>query len=201
MSLTSWILLIAAGAALALLGWRFSRLRRQLQRERRHWEQQAERRAWEEAQSRFHQWRQQELEAQRQAIRRLEEQRADNLLQAHKREFEERIRSDALARSGAVLRGQAAEHLAPFLPQFGFLPKDARFLGSPVDFVVFQGLSEERCDRVVLVEVKSGRSTLSTRERRVRDAVRAGRVEWKEVRLRSQAPRGQAPVIVEPSAD
>lgn len=207
MSLANWILFVAAGtalAALALMGWRFSRLRRQLQAERREWGRQVERRAWEEAQVRFQQWRQQELEGQRQAIRRLEEQRADNLLQAHKQEFEESIRRDALARSGAVLRGQAAEHLAPYLPEFGFLPKDARFLGSPVDFVVFEGLAEERCDRVVLVEVKSGRSTLSTRERRVRDAVQSGRVEWKEVRLPddgSPGPPGQIPVIVEPKAD
>jgi predicted Holliday junction resolvase-like endonuclease len=35
---------------------------------------------------------------------------------------------------------------------------------------------------VVFVEIKTGTSTLSTRERRVRDAIQAGRVRWLELR-------------------
>jgi predicted Holliday junction resolvase-like endonuclease len=93
------------------------------------------------------------------------------------------LRRDAVARSEAVTTGKVSEQLVPFLPGFGFNPRDARFLGSPVDLVVFDGLADGRVERIVLVEVKTGASTLSTRERLVRDAVRAGRVEWLELRL------------------
>jgi hypothetical protein len=63
----------------------------------------------------------------------------------------------------------------------------ARFLGSPIDFVVFAGLDEgEECRDVVLVEVKTGKSALSKRERQVRDAVEAGRVSYRLIRI---APR------------
>lgn len=92
------------------------------------------------------------------------------------------VRADAVQRSRAVTMGQAQEQLAPFFPQFKFNPKDARFLGSPVDFIVFDGLSNDDVERVVFVEVKTGSSQLSARERQVRDAVLARRVEWLELR-------------------
>jgi len=96
------------------------------------------------------------------------------------------IRRDAVERSEAVTTGKVSEQVLPLLPEFPFNPRDARFLGSPVDLVVFDGLAEGTVERVVFVEVKSGRADLSTRERKVRDAVRAGRVEWLELRVGRQ---------------
>lgn len=96
----------------------------------------------------------------------------------------EAARQDALARSRSVVSGKVQEHLAPMLPDFGYNPRDARFLGSPVDFVVFDGLDEGGPVRaVVFVEVKTGRASLTPRERLVRDAVEAGRVGWQVLRL------------------
>jgi predicted Holliday junction resolvase-like endonuclease len=93
------------------------------------------------------------------------------------------LRHDAVARSVAVTTGRVSEQLLPFLPEFPFNPRDARFLGSPVDLIVFDGLADDDVRRVVLVEVKTGNSGLTGRERLVRDAVRAGRVEWLELRV------------------
>ncbi len=95
---------------------------------------------------------------------------------------ERHLRRDAVRRSQDVTLGKVTEHLLPYLAGFPFNPKDARFLGSPIDLLVFDGLDEGDLRSVLFVEVKTGRSTLSTRERRVRDAVRAGRVEWLELR-------------------
>ena len=93
------------------------------------------------------------------------------------------VRQDAVQRSLAVTAGKVYEQLVPYLPDFPFNPKDVRFLGSPVDFVVFDGLSDGLVARVVFVEVKTGSAELSTGERRVRDAVLEHRVEWQELRL------------------
>jgi predicted Holliday junction resolvase-like endonuclease len=41
----------------------------------------------------------------------------------------------------------------------GIMIGDIRFLGSPVDLVVFDGLAEGQVRRLIFVEVKSGRST------------------------------------------
>jgi predicted Holliday junction resolvase-like endonuclease len=92
-------------------------------------------------------------------------------------------RRDAVRRSAAVTAGKVFEQLVPWLPDFTWDPRDARFLGSPIDFVVFDGLSTGEVRRIIFVEVKSGQADLSARERRVRDAVRNGRVEWAEHRV------------------
>jgi len=93
------------------------------------------------------------------------------------------IRLDAIQRSQAVTIGKVSEQLVPYLPDFPFNPKDARFLGSPVDLVVFDGLDDGEVRRVVFIEVKTGTSGLSGRERQVRDAIQARRVEWTELRV------------------
>ena len=93
---------------------------------------------------------------------------------------EAEIREDAIGRSRSSVTGRVAEQLAPLLPNFlsKYNPKDARFLGSPVDLVVFDGLDEGRLKGVVFIEVKTGSSGFTHRERQVRDAVRAKLVSW-----------------------
>ena len=93
------------------------------------------------------------------------------------------IREDAVQRSLAVTAGKVHEQLVPYLPEFGFNPKDARFLGSPVDLIVFDGLAAGEVRRIVFVEVKTGGASLTARERQVRDVVEAREVAWAELRL------------------
>ena len=96
------------------------------------------------------------------------------------------IRADAVAKSLAVTVGKVSEQLVPYLPGFRYNPKDARFLGSPVDFVVFDGLDSGALRRVVFLEVKTGAAALSSRERQVRDAIENGRIAWDELRITSK---------------
>jgi len=102
---------------------------------------------------------------------------------ALKPSFTRDLRRDAVSQSKAITRGQIYEQFATYFPGFQFNPKDAQFLGKPVDFVVFDGLDEGRLRRIVFVEVKTGGATLTTRERRVRDVIRSGAIEWREIRL------------------
>ena len=77
-----------------------------------------------------------------------------------------------------------SEYLAPWIGEFPYNPKDVRFLGTPVDLIVFDGLDEDALEEIVFVEVKTGPSAnLTKRERRLRDAVKNGRVRWEELRL------------------
>ncbi|MHB0898547.1 MAG: Holliday junction resolvase-like protein [Spirochaetales bacterium] len=96
-------------------------------------------------------------------------------------------RDDAVKRSRAVVGGQVAEQLAPYLPDFPCDPGDARFVGKPIDFVCFSGASGAasagEIDEIVFVEVKSGGSGLSKAEKSVRDAIVAGNVRWVEYRI------------------
>ncbi|HUW40960.1 MAG TPA: Holliday junction resolvase-like protein [Rectinemataceae bacterium] len=101
------------------------------------------------------------------------------------RSLTERIgaaREDAVRRSRAVIGGQTAEQLAPYLPGFPFDPGDLRFIGKPIDFVAFRGASRGSVEEVVFVEVKTGGSNLSKVERSLRETIEAGRVSWMEYR-------------------
>jgi predicted Holliday junction resolvase-like endonuclease len=102
------------------------------------------------------------------------------------------VRDDAVQRSLAVTAGKVHEQLIPYLPGFDYNPKDVRFLGSPVDLVVFDGLAEGQVRRIVFVEVKTGRATLTQRERSVRDAVECRRMDWVELRVHRPATTGVA---------
>jgi predicted Holliday junction resolvase-like endonuclease len=93
------------------------------------------------------------------------------------------IRTQAIEQSRSVLRGQVAEQLVPLTDGFPYDPSDARFLGHPIDYVVFEGLSGGEEVEVVLVEVKTGGARLSKREAAIRDAVEAGRVRFELIRL------------------
>lgn len=97
------------------------------------------------------------------------------------------IRQDAVQRSQAVTAGKVHEQLLPYLPEFRFNPKDARFIGTPVDLIVFDGLAEGQVRRVVFVEVKTGSSALTGRERQVRDVIEARDVAWEELRVARRA--------------
>ncbi len=92
------------------------------------------------------------------------------------------IREEAIKKSRAVLTGQFSEQLAPYLPDFKYSPTEVRFIGKPVDFIVFEGMDEKEITRVVFVEVKTGKSGLSTHERKLRDVIKEGKVEWEEYR-------------------
>ncbi|RLG21474.1 hypothetical protein DRN74_02800 [Candidatus Micrarchaeota archaeon] len=97
--------------------------------------------------------------------------------------YEKEVREEAVKKSRAVLGGKFAEQMAAYLPGFDYDPTEARFIGSPIDFVVFDGLAKGDLKKIVFVEVKTGSSSLSARENAVKNAVKNKRVEWKEMRI------------------
>jgi predicted Holliday junction resolvase-like endonuclease len=92
-------------------------------------------------------------------------------------------RKEAILKSRAVLTGQFTEQLAPYLPDFPFLPTECRFIGKPIDFLVFKGMDDKDVNEIVFVEVKSGNSKLNSTEKEIKRAVEDKRVRWEEYRI------------------
>ena len=92
-------------------------------------------------------------------------------------------RRDAIMKSRAVLGGQFSEQLAPFLPDFKYLPTECRFVGKPIDLLVFNGMDNKDIQEVVFVEVKSGKSKLSKTEKKLKETIEKKRVRWEEYRI------------------
>lgn len=138
--------------------------------------------AYKDSLSQLESWRQQELDLSRK--QQLEMARNEVMVQFEqwKIDYTKGIRLDAIQKSQSVIAGKVTEHFVPYLPEFPYNPKDARFLGTPIDFVIFDGLDEGQVKGIVFAEIKTGSSTMNTRERQVREAVQAGKVEWIEIR-------------------
>ena len=114
-------------------------------------------------------------------IAELELEHKQTLLDAQKR---------SVNTSRAVLKGKMAEQFAPILPEFRYLPSDAKFLGDPVDYVVFDGYTNFRDGdgtvddiEVILLDIKSGGARLSKGQQAIAQAVREGRVRFETLRI------------------
>ncbi len=111
-------------------------------------------------------------------------------LKTERREAIIEARRESTEQSRAVLKGKLAEQIAPLLPGFAYLPADARFLGDPVDYVVFSGYSEVKDNgangdalEVVILDIKKGQAGLTKGQRRIAEAIAAGRVRFEVVRV------------------
>nr|ACI15698.1 endonuclease [Acidianus hospitalis W1] len=136
-----------------------------------------------QAQQIFNNWVNQYSQQLEQSIK----QQYEAKLEMWKQQNEQMIRKDAIARSVNTLLGRIGEEFAPLLlaDKYQVNPKDFRHLGSPVDYIAFKGLSDDNVDpEVIFIEVKSGKSSsLTERERKVRDAIRNGKVRYEVVSL------------------
>ena len=96
----------------------------------------------------------------------------------------------SVAQSRSTLKGQIAEQMAPLLAGFPYQPADARFLGDPVDYVVFNGYTSVKGGggdsdsiELVILDIKNGNARLSPRQQAIAQAVQAGRVRFELVRI------------------
>lgn len=131
-------------------------------------------------------WKEKELESIKTVINRNAIDSAKNYLSTWIIENEERIRKDAANRSVRNVMGKVTEQLLPFSEAMNmFNPKDARFLGSPIDLIIFDG-SEELKDsiNIFFIEVKTGTAGLSKRQRLIKEAIENKRVYWKRVNMK-----------------
>jgi len=93
------------------------------------------------------------------------------------------IRNDAVMRSRAVLSGNFSEQLAPYLPDFKYNPSDCRFIGKPVDMIVFNGLSNGELKDVTFLEIKSGDSKLNNNQKDLKKIIEQKKVKFEEYRV------------------
>jgi predicted Holliday junction resolvase-like endonuclease len=120
-------------------------------------------------------------------------------LQVHSQQMVEEIESvqaearkqKGRAQSAHTSKGQILEKWTPFLTHKQIDPhwraEDWSFLGQPIDYVVFDWHKDKQKNlaegKIVLLDVKAAKSQLTTKQRRIRDLIVQGSVEWREIRL------------------
>ena len=99
----------------------------------------------------------------------------------------EQARKSAVSQSRAVLGGKFTEQMVPFFPDFAYDPTEVRFIGSPIDMIVFPGLARGDPQEIVILEVKTGKSAgLNPVQKKIRQLIEDGMVRWDEVHQRGE---------------
>lgn len=125
------------------------------------------------------------------------EDELDNLADHMALEFAEEKRQaveDAKKRSRTSqrnqIKGQMGERFTPFMQGFEYNPSDCRFLGEPIDYVIFNNLHECSEGRVpleavelIIVDVKTGNARLSLRQKIMREVINNGQVRFETLRI------------------
>jgi predicted Holliday junction resolvase-like endonuclease len=121
-----------------------------------------------------------ELELKAKELKEIAEREAAVLFEVWKIRETDRIRKESVNKSMGANYGKITEHLLPFseyLQQFN--PRDIRFIGSPVDLMIFEGITERKeIVNIHFVEIKTGGGQLSKKQRIVGDAIAAHRIKW-----------------------
>ena len=131
----------------------------------------------------FDEWKERELDTHRKVIIQAAIEKAQAMLAEWKIEEGDKLRKDAVKRSMGVNFGKITEHLIPFSKHLeDFDPRDIRFIGSPVDLMIFDGATQkdDQID-IYFVEIKTGSGVLSKKQKTIRDAIENHRIHWKPI--------------------
>ncbi len=101
----------------------------------------------------------------------------------------QRIRQSAISQSRAVLSGKFTEQMAPYLSEFRYDPTEARFIGSPIDLIVFPGLASGDPQEIIIMEIKSGKNChLTPQQQKIRRLIEDGMVRWELIEHSENQP-------------
>lgn len=92
-------------------------------------------------------------------------------------------RKNAVKKSKDVTRGNIAQEFVTLLPDFPYNMSDCKFSGQPIDFLVFDGMSNLRDGNeadveIVFADVKTNTSRNNKIQNAIKKAIENKRVRW-----------------------
>mgnify|MGYP001195124209 CR=1 FL=1 len=92
---------------------------------------------------------------------------------------EAKIQSRSRIAAESTNIGKILERLAPALDMFQFSKNDCRAIFDPIDYVIFEGLSEkDRVERILFTEIKSGAARLTPKQKKIKELVENKKVTF-----------------------
>ena len=80
-------------------------------------------------------------------------------------------------KSLSVIHGQNIEEVVPFSKYFNYDYRQFKFLGMPIEGIVFGE------DKITFIEIKTGKSQLSDKQKNIKKMVEDKEVYWEEIRI------------------
>jgi predicted Holliday junction resolvase-like endonuclease len=93
-------------------------------------------------------------------------------------------RSKKISRS--VIKGQVSEQMFPLKIDCPFHISDMKFIGAPIDYIVFNGLSTGKVTSIEFVDVKTGSSKLSSMQKTIKESIDNGKFAWKTITIKEE---------------
>lgn len=90
-------------------------------------------------------------------------------------------------KSSETRLGQITEHIVPFLEGCTHDPKTLHFMGNPIDYLAFDFDS----GRITFLEVKSGNSKASKRQKTIKNIIKTGRIYYEEIRVNEKGVKSR----------
>ncbi|HCG90556.1 MAG TPA: endonuclease [Dehalococcoidia bacterium] len=84
--------------------------------------------------------------------------------------------TDSKLRSVSVKKGLDFEQWIPLSSSYPYNSRNFRFLGSPIDGIQFED------EKIVFIEFKSGKSRMVDNQRKIRNLIENGKIEFHEIR-------------------
>jgi len=112
------------------------------------------------------------LDVQAELQKALDEQKADLAKQI------KQISERTAKTTAAVNIGRNLEKVLPMAKNFKWVVPDTKFLGDPIDMLIFNGLSIGKVESLSFVEAKSGAARLNTHQKSIRDALADHKVSY-----------------------
>ena len=109
-----------------------------------------------------------------------------NLEEQLKEKLEELKNSMKKATTGAqstaksVNVGKLLEKVFPTMADFKWELSDCRFLGEPLDLIIFHGLTSGKVDSIRFLEIKSGKAKLNEHQKNIKDAIEKKKIKYEE---------------------
>lgn len=99
-------------------------------------------------------------------------------------------RDNAITLSRRTVKGQLAELMFPWIQKqlMGYELGDMLFIGKLVDYIIVDGYNEAKdadgeIRKVIFMDIKTGNAKLSKHQEKLKQAIEAGRVEWKTITI------------------
>ena len=104
---------------------------------------------------------------------------------------EKKLRKQIADQQRATVKGKITEQIISLLKGdvFPYEPADARFLGAPIDYIIFDGYTKVKDKKssedidIVVVDVKTGSGKLTPEQKRIKKAVEEKRIQWRTIEL------------------
>ncbi len=91
-----------------------------------------------------------------------------------------RATTGAQTTAKSVNVGKLLEKVFPTMKDFKWELSDCRFLGEPIDLIIFHGLTAGKVESIRFLEVKSGKAVLNKHQKSVKEAIENNKIKYEE---------------------